>query len=132
MIPDDTPHGRDNCGIAAVAMLAKVSYAEAERLFFDICKRTDITSVWDRMEVIESLGLIWTEDCHYRDKPTLMGWYNNDYEVEYNYLVTITGHVIVVRHWKVFDPVFREGVWLDDSPYKRKRVSSYLKLGEVQ
>lgn len=132
MIPDDTPHGRDNCGIAAVAMLANVSYAEAEGLFFDLCKRTDTTSVWDRMEVIESLGLTWTEDCHYTDKPTLMGWFKNDYEVEYDYLVTITGHVIVVRHWKVFDNMFRQGIWLDDSPYKRKRVPSYLRLGEVQ
>jgi hypothetical protein len=131
MIPNDTPYDRDNCGIAAVAMLAKVSYAKAERLFLDLCDRKDITNTWDRMIVVESLGLTWTEDTHCRDKPTLMGWYKNDYEVEYDYLVTITGHVIVVRHWRVFDPVFREGIWLEDSPYKRKRVSSYLKLGEV-
>lgn len=129
MIPDDTPHGRDNCGIAAVAMLAKVSYAEAERLFFDLCRRSDITSIWDRMLVIDALGLEVTEEYHYNWKPTLFGWYRNEYDPHYDYHVTITGHALAVRNCKVFDPEFRQGIYLYDSPYKRKRVSSYLRLG---
>lgn len=133
MIPNDTPYGKDNCGIAAVAMLANVSYAKAEAMFFDLCKRTNTTSIWDRMLVMDALGLTVTEEYHYKDKPTLMGWYNNaDYKVDYDYLVTITGHVLAVRRCKMFDPQFRHGLWLDDSPYKRKRVSSTLRLGEVQ
>lgn len=132
MIPEDTPHGRDNCGIAAVAMLAKVSYAEAERLFFDLCKRTDITSIWDRMEVIDALGLTVTKEIHYRNKPTLSQWSRHSYDPDYDYHVTITGHAIVVRQWKVFDTVFRQGIDLLGGPYKRKRVSSYLRLGEVE
>jgi hypothetical protein len=129
MIPDDTPYGRDNCGIAAVAMLANVSYQEAERLFFDLCRRDNVTSIWDRMLVIDALGLDWTEEYHYKDKPTLMGWYNTDYNADYDYHVTITGHAIAVRKCKLFDPEFRQGIWIDDSPYKRKRVSSTLRFG---
>jgi hypothetical protein len=132
MIPDDTPYGRDNCGIAAVAMLANVSYAEAERLFFDLCRRDNVTSIWDRIIVIHKLGLRMTEEWHYRDKPTLVGWYRKEYDPAYDYQVTITGHALAVRKHKVFDPTFRKGWPLEDCPYKRKRVSSYLKLGEVQ
>ena len=129
MIPDDTPHGRDNCGIAAVAMLANVSYREAETLFFDLCRRSDITSIWDRMLVMDALGLTVTKEVHYKDKPTLYGWFNLQYNPSYDYHVTITGHALAVRQWKMFDPEFRHGIWLGNSPYKRKRVSSYLRLG---
>ena len=132
MIPDDTPHGMDNCGIASVAMLAKVSYAEAERLFFDLCKRTDITSIWDRMLVMDALGLTVTHEQHYKDKPTLFRWYKDRYDPHYDYHVTITGHALAVRKHLVFDPTFRKGWPLADSPYKRKRVSSYLRLGITQ
>jgi hypothetical protein len=129
MIPDDTPYGRDNCGIAAVAMLAKVSYHEAEHLFFNLCRCSDITSIWDRMLVIDALGLTVTEEFHYKDKPTLYGWYKCSYDPSHDYHVTITGHAIAVRKGKVFDPQFRQGIDLPISPHKRKRVSSFLRLG---
>jgi len=132
MIPDDTPYGRDNCGIAAVAMLAKVSYAEAEAMFLEYCARRDITSVWDRIIVMHKLGLRVTEEWHYRVKPTLFGWYRKEYDPAYDYQVTVTGHALAVRKHKVFDPTFREGWPLKDCPYKRKHVSSTIRLGEVQ
>jgi hypothetical protein len=131
MIPDDTPYGRDNCGIAAVAMLAKVTYHEAEQLFFDLCRKDNITSIWDRMLVMDALGLTVTHEQHYKDKPTLLRWYEDRYDPHYDYHVTITGHAIAVRKHKMFDPEFRHGIRLEVSPYKRKRVTSYLRLGEV-
>ena len=132
MIPLDTPHGMDTCGIAAVAMLDSVPYRDAERLFFDLCNRHDITSIWDRMLVMDALGLTVTHEQHYKDKPTLFRWYKDRYDPHYDYHVTVTGHALAVRKHKVFDPTFRKGWPLEDCPYKRKRVSSYLRLGEAQ
>jgi len=132
MIPRDTPRGKDNCGIAAVAMLAGVTYEEAGRLFFDLCKREDITSIWDRMLVMDALGLTVTHEQHYKDKPTLFRWYKDMYDPHYDYHVTITGHALAVRKHKLFDPEFPHGIRIEVGPYKRKRVTSYLRLGEVQ
>lgn len=133
MIPLDTPHGMDNCGIAAVAMLASVPYRDAERLFFDLCNRHDITSIWDRMLVIDALGLTVLEEKHYRDKPTLNGWFVSTYSDHHtsDYHVTFTNHAVAVRGGMVYDPIYRDGIPLVISPYTRKRVSSYLRLGAI-
>lgn len=129
MIPLDTPAGRDNCGIATTAMLAGVSYREAEALFFLLCGKTDYTDVWDRMSVIEVLGLTILEDTLYGKKPTLASWVNARHVFGREFQVSLTGHVIALRNGLVFDQVFRCGVPVLKSPYKRKRVHAYLQLG---
>lgn len=128
MIPEDTPAGRDNCGIAAVAMLAGVTYKEAERLFMDLCGKCETTTVWDRHEVMEFMGLDVMEEKHYRSKPTLSKWYQDTYVPSSDYHVTITGHVIAMRRGLLFDQVFRRGIHPNRSPYKRKQVTSYHRI----
>jgi hypothetical protein len=132
MIPPDTPVGMDNCGIASIAMLAGVSYADTERLFITMCGRHDITDIWDRLEVAQALDLTVLEEKHYRLKPTLTGWLEVTYDPDYDYHVTLTGHVITLRNHKLYDPAHRLGISLSRSPYKRKRVSSHLKLGAIK
>jgi hypothetical protein len=133
MIPTDTPAGMDNCGIAAVALLAGVSYAEAEQIFLRLCGKADMTTVWDRLAVLETLGAQVQEDVHYRNRPTLASWWEakvgpSDHTTEHNYKVTMTGHVVAINKGLLFDQVFRCGIHPLRSPYKRKRVSSYQKV----
>lgn len=128
MIPSDTPAGMDNCGIAAVAMIAGVSYREAEDIFLRLCGKADMTTVWDRLEVMDSLGIKFSEDVHFRTKPTLTAWYNDIHKQGYRYHVTMRGHVVAVDRGLVFDQVFRSGISPFRSPYKRKQVTSYQKV----
>lgn len=128
MIPPDTPHGMDNCGIAVVAMLAGVSYAEASSLFLLMCAKSDTTTVWDRVEVMETLGLTALEEVHYRFKPTLYRWVEDTLQPDYDYHLTLTGHAVAIRNGLLYDQVFRTGVPPLRSPYKRKQVTSYQKL----
>jgi hypothetical protein len=130
MIPPDTPVGMDNCGIATVAMLAGVSYAEAESIFLSLCDKADMTTVWDRLQVMEFLGVQLDEDVHYRIKPTLTGWWEkvSDGPSVSRYHVTMTGHVVAIDRGLLFDQVFRRGIHPLRSPYKRKRITSYQRL----
>ena len=144
MIPQDTPVGMDNCGIATVAMLAGVSYADAERIFLDLCGKADMTTVWDRLAVLDTLGVQVLEDVHLRNKPTLASWWKADGECskvsgsnvgrsdyrlsDHRYKVTMTGHVVAIDKGLLFDQVFRCGIHPLKSPYKRKRVSSYQRI----
>lgn len=130
MIPTDTPVGIDNCGIAAVAMLAGVSYKVAEKIFRDLCGKADMTTVWDRLEVMEFLGVQMDEDVHYRTKPTLKAWWNrvSDGPSVSRYHVTMTGHVVAIDKGLLFDQVYRHGVSPLRSPYKRKFITSYQRI----
>lgn len=128
MIPKDTPQGLDNCGIAVVAMLAGVTYTEAESLFLLLCSKSDTTTVWDRLEVMETLGLTALEEVHYRFKPTLYQWIEGTYKPHHDYHLTLTGHAVALRNGLLYDQVFRTGVPPLRSPYKRKQVTSYQKL----
>lgn len=130
MIPSDTPVGMDNCGIAAVAMLSGVSYRDAEKIFIDLCNKADLTTVWDRLQVMEFLGVQLDENVHYRTKPTLTSWWNkvSDGPSVSRYHVTMTGHVVAIDRGLLFDQVFRHGVHPLRSPYKRKRITSYQRV----
>ncbi len=130
MIPSDTPVGMDNCGIATVAMIAGVSYTEAERIFLSLCGKAEVTTVWDRLLVLDSMGVVMDEDTHYRVKPTLTSWWNqpSDGRSVSKYHVTMTGHVVAIDKGLLFDQVFRGGVHPLRSPYKRKRITSYQRV----
>jgi hypothetical protein len=128
VIPKDTPPGLDNCGISVVAMLGGVTYEEAANLFLLMCDKSDKTTVWDRLEVMECLGLTTLDEKFYRLKPTLCDWVNTTYDQSYDYHLTLTGHTIALREGLLYDQVFRLGIPPLRSPYKRKQVSSYQKL----
>lgn len=128
MIPTDTPVGMDNCGIAAVAMLAGVSYREAESIFLRLCDKADMTTVWDRLEVFDVLGVEFSEDVHFRVKPTLTAWYKQHHVHGNRYHVTMRGHVVAIDKGLLFDQVFRSGISPLKSPYKRKQVTSYQRV----
>jgi hypothetical protein len=128
MIPPDTPDGLDNCGVSVVAMLAGVSYEEASSLFLMLCSKSDVTTVWDRLEVMECLGLTPLEERFYRVSPTLYSWVEDTYEPDFDYHLTMTGHTVALRGGLLYDQVFRSGVPPLRSPYKRKQVTSYQKL----
>lgn len=130
MIPNDTPVGMDNCGIATTAMLAGVSYAEAEALFLRLCGKTDYTTVWDRADVMQHLGLTVLEEKHYGLKPTFAMWLRQHYDPAFAYQVVLTGHVVAVKGGYMFDQVRRSGIVVVRSPYKRKRVLAHIKLGD--
>jgi hypothetical protein len=128
VIPKDTPSGLDNCGVAVVAMLGGVTYTEAESLFLLLCAKSDKTTVWDRLEVIDSLGLTSLQEKHYRFKPTLCSWISETLEPRYDYHLTLTGHVVGIRNGLLYDQVFRSGIQPLRSPYKRKQISHFQKL----
>lgn len=130
MIPHDTPHGQDNCGIAVVAMLSGVSYAEAEKVFMYLCGKSDMTTVWDRLDVMNVFGVEFSEDIYYRKKPTLTAWWRQPDvgQSDSKYHVTMTGHVVAIDKGLLFDQVFRHGINPLTSPYKRKRILSYQKV----
>ena len=127
MIPLDTPAGMNNCGIAAVAMLAGVSYREAEHLFVTLCGKCETTTVWDRLDVIDHLGLTVIREMHYRSKPTLKTWVTH-YPTQHDYLVSMTGHAVAVRNGLLYDQVYRCGITPLQSPYTRKLIHSYVRL----
>ena len=128
MIPLDTPAGKDNCGIAAVALLAGVSYREAEHLFVTLCAKSEVTTVWERREVIDHLGLTVLQEIHYRDKPALKTWVRRFYDPHYPYLVSMTGHAVAVKNGLLYDQVYRCGIPPMHSPYQRKLIHSYMRL----
>jgi len=128
MIPSDTPVGMDNCGIVSVAMLAGLSYAETERMFWEMFIKSDITTVWDRIEVIQRIGLTVLEERHYRVKPTLKKWLTTTYDPAYDYHVSLIGHAVTIRDHLLFDQVFTSGVPAIRSPFTRKHITAYLKL----
>lgn len=130
MIPSDTPVGMDNCGIATTAMLAGVSYAEAQHLFLTICGKQDYTTVWDRTDVMQALGLTVLEEKHYGLKPTLTQWLRTHYDPAFAYQVAVTGHVVAIQQGWLFDQRYRHGVLAVRSPYQRKRVLTHIKLGD--
>jgi hypothetical protein len=128
VIPLDTPAGKNNCGIAAVALLAGVSYREAEHLFVTLCAKSEVTTVWDRREVIDHLGLTVLQEMHYKVKPNLMTWdrwCNDKYS---QHLVSMTGHAVAVKNGLLYDQVYRCGIPPMYSPYKRKLIHSYMRL----
>jgi hypothetical protein len=128
MIPEDTPAGMDNCGIVSVATLAGTPYRDAESVFISLCSRHNLTSIWQRLDVLAYMGVRVEEDVHYRVKPTLRHWLSSTYDPTYNYSVTLTGHVVTIKNDLVLDQFFRKGVAITSSPYNRKRVQSYIKL----
>jgi len=132
MIPRDTPAGMNNCGIAVVAMLAGVTYTDALMRFIRLCGTAELSTVWDRQRVLESFGLTVQEEVHYRIKPTLTQWINNQYDPTFDYHLTLTGHAIAVRKHMLFDQRYTNGISALRSPYKRKRVMSYHNLGETR
>lgn len=129
MIPKDTPAGKDNCGIVTTAMLAGVSYREAETLFLSLCGKCDYTTTWDRLEVMQHLGLTVLVEHHYGKKPSLISWLNDTYDPAFNYQVSMTGHVVALKDGLLFDQVFKKGVLPELSVYRRKHIHTYLKLG---
>jgi hypothetical protein len=129
MIPEDTPAGMDNCGIVSVATLAGIPYRDAERVFILLHKRRDFTSVWERLDAFAYLGMGVREEMHYRSPmPTLRKWLTTTYDPAHNYSVTITGHVLTIKDGLVLDQVYRMGIPTAQSPHKRKRVQSHIKL----
>ena len=128
MIPSDTPVGRDNCGIVSVAMLAGLTYAETERMFMEMFIKSDVTTIWDRLEVIQRIGLTVLEERHYRVKPTLKKWLITTYDPDYDYHVSLIGHAVTIRNHLLFDQEFASGVPAIRSPFTRKRITAYLKL----
>ncbi len=130
MIPKDTPAGKDNCGIATTAMLAGVSYREAEALFLRLCGKSDFTTVWDRSDVMQALGLTVLEEKHYGLKPTLTMWVSSTYDPTSDFHLSLTGHAVALRGGLLFDQLFRHGVPVRHSPYTRKRVHAHIRLGD--
>jgi hypothetical protein len=130
MIPEDTPVGKDNCGIATVAMLAGTTYSETERLFIDLFNKRETTTMWERMDVIRLLGLTVQEEIHYKKKPMLSAWLSTVYDPRYDYHVSLTGHAIALRKNMLYDQVYTKGITPLLSPYKRKHISAYLRIGE--
>jgi len=130
MIPEDTPVGMDNCGIASVAMLAGLTYRETEDVFIRKFNKRETTTMFERVDVIRLLGLTVVEEMHYKKKPTLKLWINNTYDPQYDYHVSLTGHAIALRKNMLYDQVYTSGILPLSSPYTRKHISAYLKLGE--
>lgn len=130
MIPEDTPAGKDNCGIATTAMLAGVSYREAEALFLRLCGKSDFTTVWDRADVMQALGLTVLEEKHFGLKPTLKTWLHTHWNPASDYHVALTGHVVAIRDGMLYDQLFRWGIPALTSLYTRKRVHAHIRLGD--
>lgn len=120
------------CGPAALAYLCGLTYEEAERAILRARKRHGndrkiIRGVWTS-NIIPTLNRFYTvQGVHVEGKPNLRKWIEWDRRPKSVYLVTVTGHYVVVSSKGIFDN--QSGLVPLDSPKQlRKRVKSVLLL----
>jgi hypothetical protein len=129
-------HSNHYCGPAAVALLTGVHVDEAARALRAASGERAVKGTVNRhmMTALSLLGHmaipVPTQSVNGRP-PTLTQALKGALrgrQVETRYLVTLTGHYVVIQGRKLYDNKHPQGVRLTECPYRRKRVRALFSV----